>query len=135
MVSYDVIYQYFINNITIDSLFLPATITLQKEAIKNAVILYNNRMQDTLTCDDTLEVVDQALTDNQILLIANFIKLVLLKNVHTYKSSILYTFTKEIGVKDVQAQLKAAQYDIESQENSINMLIFNADDSTIMWGD
>lgn len=104
----------------------------QYEAIRNAVALYNNRLSMSIVCDDITETVDRVLSDSEKLIIANYIKLVLLRNVHTFKSSILYTFTKEVGVKDVQAQLKAAQFDVQSQEEVIDRLIFYNDDSSIM---
>lgn len=132
MTSYDTIYRYFINNITIDSMFLPQTVEEQKDAIANAVAIYKNRMREELECDDDNETVSIDLSNEQLLILANMIKLVVVKNIHSYKSSLLYTFTKEIGVKDVQAQLKAAQYDIALQEKVINDLIFYSDDESIM---
>lgn len=132
MTSYDTIYQYFINNIYVSNPFLPQTDNSQKEAVKNAVSSFNFEMGDDLSCDDTLEEVNRDLKDSEIMLIANYIKLAVLKNVHTYKSSIMVPYTKEVGVKFVGDQLKSAQYDIALQEKVIDDIIFRLDDSSIM---
>lgn len=111
---------------------LPRTTEQQYDAIRNAVMLFNNRLRDNLQCDDELEIVNKSLPDDHKLIIAHYIKLTLLKNVRTYKGSIFTTFTQEIGVRNINAQLNSLKDDIEKQEKTIDMMIFNMDEGSIM---
>ena len=111
---------------------MPRTPDQQYNVIRNAVMLYNNKLRDDIECDDELETVDRTLTHDQQLIIAHLIRLTLLKNVRTYKNSIFTTFTQEIGVRNVNAQLISLKSEIEDEEKTIGMLIFNMTDESIM---
>lgn len=111
---------------------LPNTDEKQYDAIRNAVMLYNNRMRDSIVCDDDAEVVDRELDYDEQLVIAHFIRLTILKNTRTYKNSIFTTFTQEIGVRNINAQLSSLRDEIKNEEDTIDMLIFNMIDESIM---
>lgn len=132
LTTYDEIYTIFITNCNSDGLMLPNTDEKQYDAIRNAVMLYNNRMRDNIVCDDDTEVVDRELDYDQQLVIAHFIRLTILKNTRTYKNSIFTTFTQEIGVRNINAQLSSLRDEIKNEEDTIDMLIFNMIDESIM---
>ena len=100
LTTYDEIYMTFITNCNSDGLMLPGTEQKQYDAIRNAVMLYNNRIRDDIVCDDDTETVDRELNYDEQLVIAHFIRLTVLKNTRTYKNSIFTTFTQEIGVRN-----------------------------------
>lgn len=132
LTTYDDIYTLFITNCNSESLMLPNTTEKQYDAIRNAVILYNNRMRDNIVCDDDIESVDRELNHDEQLVIAHFIRLTILKNTRTYKNSIFTTFTQEIGVRNINAQLSSLRDEIKDEEDTIDMLIFNMIDESIM---
>jgi len=132
LTSYDEIYQFFLNNISVDNLMLPSSIEGQYEAIRNGISHYNNITRENVIADDETETVNVKLNNDQILILAHCMKLILLQNILMYKNSIMIPFTKEIGVKNVGDQIKSIQASIEEEKNTIGMLIFNADDTTIM---
>ncbi len=134
MTTYDELYSLFVTNGNIEKLMMPKGVGQQYDAIKNAVMLFNNRLRDDVVCDDTSETVDRELTDDEKLIIAHYIKLTLLRNTRTFKNSMFTTFTQEIGVKNINVQLSSLKNDIESQEKLIDMLIFNMQEDTVMEG-
>ncbi len=134
MTTYDELYSLFITNGNIEKLMMPKGVGQQYDAIRNAVMLFNNRLRDDVVCDDASETVDRELTDDEKLIIAHYIKLTLLRNTRTFKNSMFTTFTQEIGVKNINVQLSSLKNDIESQEKLIDMLIFNMQEDTVMEG-
>lgn len=132
MTTYDELYELFMVNCRADELSLPRTTEQMYDVIKNAVMLYNNRLRDNLICDDNIESVNRELDDDQKLVIAHYIRLTLLKNVRTFKNSIFTTFTQEIGIRNINAQLSSLRDEIAEEENTIGMLIFHMTDESIM---
>ena len=132
MTTYDDIYSLFMVNCNVESLNLPDTPEKRKDVIKNAVMLFNNRLESNVECDEENETFSRDLNDSEKLIIAHFIKLTILKNIRTYKNSLFTTFTKEIGIKNINAQLNSLKDEIEQEEETINMLIFNIIDDNIM---
>ena len=132
MTTYDELYTLFTTNGNTVNLMLPKTVDQQYDAIRNAVMLFNNRLRDNLQCNDETEAVNRELSDDEKLVIAHYIRLTLLKNTRTFKNSIFTTFTQEIGVRNINAQLSSLKDDIENEENTIGMLIFHMTDESIM---
>ena len=132
MTTYDELYSLFMTNCFSDNLMLPRTVEQQYDVIQNAVMLFNNRLRDSLECDNEKEIISRELNSDEKLVIAHFIRLTLLKNVRTFKNSIFTTFTQEIGVRNINAQLNSLKDEIEKEENTIDMLIFNMTDENIM---
>lgn len=132
MTTYDELYEVYVVNCRTDSLSTPITDEQIYGAIKNAVLLYNNRLRDDIECDDDLESFNRKLSGDEMLIIAHYIRLTVLKNNRTFKNSIFTTFTKEIGVRNIGAQLNSLKDEIEKEEHTIKMLIFNMTDESIM---
>lgn len=132
MTTYDELYTLFTTNGNTVNLMLPKSVDQQYDAIRNAVMLFNNRLRDNLQCNDETEAVNRELSDDEKLVIAHYIRLTLLKNTRTFKNSIFTTFTQEIGVRNINAQLSSLKDDIENEENTIGMLIFHMTDESIM---
>lgn len=132
MTTYDELYEVFIVNCRADGLMLPRTDEQKYNVIRNAVMLFNNRLRDSLVCDDDMETINRELNDDEKLIIAHYIRLTLLKNVRTYKNSIFTTFTQEIGVKNINAQLSSLKDEIAEEKHTISMLIFHMTDESIM---
>lgn len=130
--KYDEVYQLFIDNVWVEGIDLPQTPEQIYNTIHNAVKLYNNRLRDSVTCDDTNEQFDRQLNDDQMLIMAHYLRLTLLKNNRTYKNAIFDTFTKEVGYKNIKAQLDSLDEEIKNEEKTIDFIIFNADESVIM---
>ena len=132
MTTYDELYTLFTTNGNTVNLMLPKSVNQQYDAIRNAVMLFNNRLRDNLQCNDETEAVNRELSDDEKLVIAHYIRLTLLKNTRTFKNSIFTTFTQEIGVRNINAQLSSLKDDIENEESTIDMLIFHMTDESIM---
>lgn len=134
MTTYDELYSLFMHNTSTVSLMLPRTIEEQYEAIKNGVMLFNNMLRDELVCNDETETISRDLTDDEKLIIAHYIRLTILKNTKTFKNSLFTTFTQEIGLRNINAQVNSLKDDIENEEKTISKLIFNMSDEDIMEG-
>ena len=132
MTTYDEVYKFFIVNCRTDSLMLPSTPEQQYDAIRNAVLIFNNKLRDTLSCDDDTELFSRKLDGDEILLISHLLRLTVIKNTLTFKNGIFTTFTKEIGVKNINTQLSSLRDEIKMEEESINSIIFNMLDDSIM---
>lgn len=130
--TYDQVYTNFITNTKMDSIDLPQTNQGKYDLIRNSVMLYNNRFRASITCDDLNEVLSITLTEDQLLIIGQYMRITCLRNNLTYKNSIFNTFTKEIGVKFIDAQVNKLENEIVDCNNMIDSIVFNADDSEIM---
>lgn len=130
--TYNQVYTNFITNTKMDSIDLPQTNQGKYDLIRNSVMLYNNRFRASITCDDLNEVLSITLTEDQLLIIGQYMRITCLRNNLTYKNSIFNTFTKEIGVKFIDAQVNKLENEIIDCNNMIDSIVFNADDSEIM---
>lgn len=130
--TYDQVYTNFITNTKMDSIDLPQTNQGKYDLIRNSVMLYNNRFRASITCDDLNEVLSITLTEDQLLIIGQYMRITCIRNNLTYKNSIFNTFTKEIGVKFIDAQVNKLENEIIDCNNMIDSIVFNADDSEIM---
>ena len=90
--TYDEIYQFFINNISVDQLSLPNTVEGQYELIRNGIAHYNNKSRKSLVADDKTEMIDKQLNNDEMMAIGHILRLILLQNLLMYKSSILISF-------------------------------------------
>lgn len=130
--TYNQVYTNFITNTKMDSIDLPQTNQGKYDLIRNSVMLYNNRFRTSITCDDLTETLSVTLTEDQLLIIGQYMRITCLRNNLTYKNSIFNTFTKEIGVKFIDAQVNKLENEIIDCNNMIDSIVFNADDSEIM---
>lgn len=125
MTSYDAIWTTFLNNCKVNDLDLPQTSEKIYEAIKNGVLYFNNRLRTNITCDDNYETLNESLSDDHLLILANFIRLVFLSNQKTYYQTLFQPFASDIGLKNFSSQLKSLESTVIEQKSFIDHLIFN----------
>lgn len=128
MTSYDTIYTTFLNKTKVSDIDLPTSDERIFDIIHGAILDFNNRMHDDLGYDDTLEQVDRELSNDELLILAHFIRLTVLKNQLTYFTSVWQPFQREISLKHYGTQLKSLEYLIESEEKKIEEIIRNQED-------
>lgn len=132
MTTYDDIFDCFTDNFQVDSNLLPQTDEGKYRMINNAIKHYNNKMQDNIKCENTTETINRELDDDNLLVVAHYIKLIYLQNDLSDFLSIYSTFQKEIGFKDYKDQLQGRERQIEKLEDKIDELITNMEDDSIM---
>ncbi|MCA1025674.1 hypothetical protein LCM23_06190 [Cytobacillus kochii] len=128
MTTYDEIWETFLNNCKVSDIDLPNDDMGIYRQIKNAVMLFNNRMRTKFTCDDTDEKVSEALSEDYLLIVANYIRLVFLTNEKTYIESLWQPFSKDVGLKNFNTQIKSLETSVREQKDTINSLIMNAEE-------
>lgn len=127
MTTFDQVWTTFMNNCKVSDIELPETDEKIYEYIKNAVMYFNNRMRTGLVCDATTELLNEELDDDQLLILANYIRLIFLVNQKTYYVNLWQPFSSNISLKSYKDQLKALETDITRQETVIDRLIANAE--------
>lgn len=128
MTSYDTLFESFLVNCPNND--IPDNDEGKYAMIQNAVKIYNLKTKiykDNLTYpikgDDLMEELDCELTDYEILLFAHCLKLSHLKGQYTYFSQLFSSFSKEMGMKNYNAQVSGRLSDIKDTENVINELL------------
>lgn len=123
--SYDKIWKSFLDNCKTPDINIPQTDEQIYAKINNGILLFNNRMRTNIKCDDLTESVDAELNDDQLLILANFIKLVFYKNEKTYYETLLNPFQKDIGLRNFSTQINSLNNSVTEQERYIERLIIN----------
>ena len=123
--SYDTIWTTFLENSEMPDNELPKESEQIYPKIQNAILLFNNRMRTNINCDDENETVDVKLTGDQLILLAQYIKLVFLKNKKLYRETLLNPFQKDIGFTHYTAQINSLRASVTEQEKLIEGLIIN----------
>jgi hypothetical protein len=126
MTTYDEIWSEFLTNCKTSDINLPNTDEKRYSMIKSAIRHYNNRLNDTLKCDDTAETVNRQLTDNELIIIAHYIRLSFFENELINFTTIWTPFTKEIGVRTIKEQMSALSSLVTMENNLIEDLILNS---------
>lgn len=139
MTTYDDVYQLFISTSSFEGLMLPKNEEQMYDLIHSAVTFYNSRTGENIQTDEKEEILftgdkdnPESVDNHKMLIIANYMRLIVLNNTLSYKNSIFTTFTKEIGVRNINSQTRSLQNMIESQKETIDNLFFYADDGSIM---
>jgi len=127
MTSYDEIWTTFLNNCKVSDLDLPQTNQAIYESIKNAVMYMNNRLRTDLICDDVKETLDKEITQDHLLILANYIRYIFLINQKTYFENLWQPFSKDVGLKNFSTQLNSLKSSIELQDKTIDRLIMNTE--------
>lgn len=123
--TYDELYSTFMNNNLADDIDLPQSDEEIYRVIKNAVMLYNNRERQDIECDDALETVDRLLNNDEVLMIAHYIKLTFLKNQRQAFGLTWQPFDKDMGLRNYDSQIRAMDRMIADAEKVIKQLKFN----------
>ena len=124
--TYDEIYKSFIINCKVDPSDLPDTNEKRYDAINNAVMYFNNRLRRKIECNDQKEEVSEKLSQDDLLVLANYIKLIFLENEETEFTSIYGVFAKELGFRNYKDQVSAKKNIILRQKKKIDDLILNS---------
>ncbi|PAD85031.1 hypothetical protein CHH57_01595 [Niallia circulans] len=127
MTSYDEIWTTFLNNCKVSDLDLPQTNKAIYESIRNAVMYMNNRLRTDLICDDVKETLDKEITQDHLLILANYIRYIFLINQKTYFENLWQPFSKDVGLKNFSTQLNSLKSSIELQDKTIDRLIMNTE--------
>jgi len=123
--SYNEIWKTFLNNCKVSDIDLPQTDEQRYEAIRNAVLHFNNRLREDVKCDDSTETVDRKLSDDHLLILAHYIRLIFLINQKTFYESLFQPFSQDVGIRNYNTQMNSLQKSIERQEELIEKLILN----------
>lgn len=127
MTSYDEIWTTFLNNCKVSDLDLPQTNKAIYESIRNAVMYMNNRLRTDLICDDVKETLNKEITQDRLLILANYIRYIFLINQKTYFENLWQPFSKDVGLKNFSTQLNSLKTSIELQDKTIDRLIMNTE--------
>ncbi|MEK4824629.1 hypothetical protein NSS71_08720 [Niallia sp. FSL W8-0951] len=127
MTSYDEIWTTFLNNCKVSDLDLPQTNKAIYESIRNAVMYMNNRLRTDLICDDVKETLNKEITQDHLLILANYIRYIFLINQKTYFENLWQPFSKDVGLKNFSTQLNSLKSSIELQDKTIDRLIMNTE--------
>lgn len=132
MTTYDEIWECFLENCGYNSSDIPKSNERRYSMICNAVKYYNNKMekyedsfQVGLICNNTTETINKKLDDNEMLILANILKLIFLKNKQTEFTSTWSVFSKEMGLNNYRDQVKSKEEIVNKQEEEIDDLITN----------
>lgn len=126
--SYDTVWQTFLNNCKVSDFDLPQTPELIYEYIKNAVMHFNNKFRTVITCDDTLEQLSEELSNDYLLILAHYIRLIFLKNQKTYFENLWQPFSKDVGLKNFTTQLTSLKSSVKEEQDTIDSLIANMEE-------
>jgi hypothetical protein len=126
--SYDEIWESFLENCKTDKMNLPTTSDRIYAMIKNAVKHYNNRMGTKYVCDDIMENINDKLSDDELIILAHYIKLIFLRNDKNDYITIWGSFTKEVGQTNYSTILKGKENAVKEEEEEIEKLIYNTVD-------
>lgn len=123
--TYDEVWVTFLDNYKGDDIDIPQEEELIYRHIKNAVILFNNKLRTMAKCDDLTETISEVETEDDKIIIANYIRLTILKHTRDFYEKLLQGFEGDVGFKNFSAQLVSTRESIKEQELKISELIFN----------
>ena len=126
MLTYDDIWTTFLDNYKGDDIDIPQDEEVIYRHIKNAVILFNNKLRREAICDDELEQIEGVESNDDKIILANYIRLVFLKHTRDFYEKLLQGFEGDVGFKNFTAQLVSIRESIKEQELKISELIFNS---------
>lgn len=124
LTTYDDVYKFFTEITRVDKIDLPISIEGQYDLINSGRMEFNMRREDSLVCHEESETLDRKLTDLELMLFGNCMKLVILKNMLSDFTSTYSMFQKEVGVKDYKSQLDARTWIVDRQESIIKDILF-----------
>ncbi|KON87345.1 hypothetical protein AF332_11250 [Sporosarcina globispora] len=123
MTTYDQIWQTFLNNCKVSDIDLPNTPEKIYEQIRNATMHFNNRLRKKIMCDDITETVSEELSEDSLLILAHYIRLLFLVNQKTYFESLWQPFSSDVGLRNFGTQLRSLETSVKEQERTIDTLI------------
>lgn len=123
--TYEEIWNKFESISKFDQYDLPFTVDGRRKLIVSGVDIFNQRLFDELQCDNKLDEVGRQLTQQEIYLVANCIKLQVCNNLYTDFATTYSMYQKEVGFKDYKAQINARETMVKMQEKTIDSIVFS----------
>lgn len=123
--TFDEVWKSFLNNCKVSDIDLPNTTEQIYEIIKNSTMYFNNRMRTSIQCDTDSETLSEELSEDHLLILANFIRLTFLINQRTYFESLWQPFSSDVGLRNFSTQLNSLKASVQEQEKKIDNLIIN----------
>lgn len=84
MTSYDQIWETFLNNCETSDFDVPQQEEDIYKSIRNAILHFNNRLRDNLKADNSTETVNRELSEDDLLILAHFLRYIFLLNKRPY---------------------------------------------------
>ena len=125
MYTYDQVWTEFLLNYKVDDADLPNSPARIKDHINSAIRMMNNRLRITIVGDDTNELLVGMVNDDELLLLAHYIRLAFLINEKTYYEKLWQPFSTDIGLKDFGTQLRSLDSSVKQQKEFIEQVILN----------
>lgn len=125
MYTYDQVWTEFLLNYKVDDADLPDSPSRIKEHINSAIRMMNNRLRITIVGDDVNELLVGMVSDDELLLLAHYIRLAFLINEKTYYEKLWQPFSTDIGLKDFGTQLRSLDSSVKQQKEFIEQVILN----------
>lgn len=132
MTTYDEIYELFEAITYIDGFAKPKNVEEQYLLIQNALMLFNNRLGLSVIGNNEEEVLNQQLSQDEMLVLINYMKIVVVQNAKTLKNSFFQTFSSHIKAEGVTAQLNSLKDTEDKLKADIDYIIFRMNDDEIM---
>ncbi|WGT37981.1 hypothetical protein QH639_19455 [Lysinibacillus sp. 1 U-2021] len=123
--TFDDVWKCFLNNCKVSDIDLPNTNEKIHEVIKNATMYFNNRMRTSIQCDTSIETFSEELSEDSLLILANFIRLTFLVNQRTYFESLWQPFASDVGLRNFGTQINSLKASVQEQEKKLDILIIN----------
>jgi len=123
--TFDDVWKCFLNNCKVSDIDLPNTNEKIHEAIKNATMYFNNRMRTSIQCNTEIEAFSVELSEDHLLILANFIRLTFLVNQRTYFESLWQPFASDVGLRNFGTQINSLKASVQEQEKKLDILIIN----------
>ena len=125
MDTYDDVWDSFLINYKTEAINIPT----EKDTIHNLILTsvrrMNNKMNIKVTLNYELETVDGLIDDNYLLILAAYIKLLILENEKIYYTTLYQPMNADIGIRNYNATVSSMSEEIKRQEILIQELIFN----------
>lgn len=125
MYTYDDVWDSFLINYKTEVINIPTEKDTIHNLILNSVRRMNNKMNIKVTLNYELETVDGLIDDNYLLILAAYIKLLILENEKIYYTTLYQPTNSDIGIRNYNATVSSMSEEIKRQEILIQELIFN----------
>lgn len=125
MLSFDCVWETFLENYRVEDVDLPHPDQIPS-VIQNALRFLNNRMRTKAICNFASETVEGLSGEDDLILLAHYIKLVQLINSKVFYEKLYNPFSADVGVRNFKTQLDSLNNSVKEQEKLIDEIIFNA---------
>lgn len=128
MTTYDEVWRLFLSVAKMPQYDLPNTDRQIYDLVEHATLLYNNQIGTNIIANEATESFDKDLSGNEKLIIAHYIRLMVLQNQLTFFQTTYQPFAKDITMSNFNTQLRTLQKSVESEEETILDLLANSED-------